>query len=111
MPGESMVVATSSFDRLSVNSDSHMDMEDGLSDFEREFLREFHAKMSPSSVDQVREQNRQECQAVLAQSRILAPASSLEEKPLPHNHMDVASSKLIIYEHVYLLPEEVRCVA
>jgi len=74
--------------------------DDPISDFEKDFLDELNKKMFPSSFNQVREQNHQECQRILQQTTI-------DSKP-PETSIEVSSSKLIIFERVYLLPEEVR---
>jgi hypothetical protein len=60
--------------------------------------------MFPSSLQQVREENHQECQRILQQTKM----NSIDFKSLPETNIKVSSSKLIIFEHVYLLPEEVR---
>jgi hypothetical protein len=64
--------------------------------------------MFPSSLNQVREQNHQECQRILQQTRIYPLSRTIDSTPLPETNIEVSSSKLIISEHVYLLPEEVR---
>ena len=65
-----------------------------MSDFEKDFLDELNQKMFASSLNQVREQNYRECQQSLQQT-------------LPESNIEVSSSKLIVFERVYLLPEEV----
>jgi hypothetical protein len=84
-----------------------MQIDDQISDFEKEFLTELNQKMFPSSIDQVRQQNHQECQTILQQRRIY-PA--IDSTPLSTNNIELpsSSSKLLIHEHVYLLPEEVK---
>jgi len=83
-----------------------MQIDDQISDFEKEFLTELNQKMFPSSIDQVRQQNHQECQTILQQRRIYPLSYST---PLSANNIDLpSSSKLLIHEHVYLLPEEVK---
>ena len=70
-----------------------------ISDFEKDFLHEMNEKMFPSSLDEVRTRNHQECLDILHSSESLR---------LPETSIEALSSKLIISEHVYLLPEEVR---
>jgi hypothetical protein len=69
-----------------------------ISDFEKDFLDELNQKMFPLSLNQVREQNHQECQRFVHQT---------SQSLLPETNIEVSSSKLIIFERVYLLPEEV----
>ena len=78
-----------------------------MSDFEQEFLQELNQKMLASSVDQVREENRQACQTVLEGRQIYSSTFPLEFQSISDNNMEISSSKLILYECVYLLPEEV----
>lgn len=75
-----------------------------MSDFERDFLNELNQKMFPLSLEQVRKQNLQECQNVLRQAKI---SSTIDPILLRDNNFDISSSKLLVYEHLYLLPEEV----
>jgi hypothetical protein len=84
--------------------------DDQISDFEKDFLTEFNQKMCPLSLNQVREQNYQECQKILQQTRINPLFSTIDSKSLPETNIEISSSKLIISEHVYLLPEEVRLI-
>jgi hypothetical protein len=82
-----------------------MQLDDQISDFEKHFLNEFNEKLFPPSLEQVREHNHQECQTILQQTRIY---SSNDHQAIPDIiNEEFPSSKLIIYEHVYLLPEEV----
>lgn len=75
-----------------------------MSDFERDFLNELNQKMFPLSLEQVRKQNLQECQNVLRQAKI---SSTIDPILLRDNNFDISSSKLLVYEHLYFLPEEV----
>ena len=63
--------------------------------------------MFPPSVNKVREQNHQECQIFLEQTRIDPLPSTINSELIPENNIEIEPSKLIIHEHVYLLPEEV----
>jgi hypothetical protein len=73
-----------------------------ISDFEKDFLDELNEKMFATSLNQVREQNHRECQRFLQQTSIDS------QFLLPETNIEVSSSKLIIFERVHLLPEEVR---
>ncbi|CAF0849538.1 unnamed protein product [Adineta ricciae] len=77
-----------------------------MSDFEKEFLQELNQKMLASSVDQVREENRQACQNILEERRIYSSTFPLEFQSISDNNMEISSAKLVLYERVYLLPEE-----
>ncbi|CAF0998182.1 unnamed protein product [Adineta steineri] len=88
------------------NNDQQMQVDDQYSDFEKEFLTELNNKMFSSSLDQVREQNHHECQTILQQKQIYPLSSTIESKSLSNSSIEISSTKLIIYEHVYLLPEE-----
>ncbi|UJR20953.1 hypothetical protein I4U23_024060 [Adineta vaga] len=89
-----------------LRSIGYTDTSEPISSFEKEFLDELNQKMFLSSVDQIREQNHQECQTRLEQIQIYPSTSTTDPKRLFDNQMDISSSKLIVYEHVYLLPEE-----
>lgn len=87
-------------------SDEQMEADEAVSDFEKDFLTELNQKMFPSSLEQVREKKHLECQAILQQTKLF-PTNDLEPMEASNN-IEIPPSKLLIYEHVYLLPEEVR---
>jgi hypothetical protein len=88
-----------------------MQIDDQISDFEKDFLNELNEKMFPASLDQVRQQNHQECQTILQRTRIYPSPSKIDCQSIPDNNIELSSSTLIIYEHVYLLPEEVEFIS
>ena len=81
-----------------------MDIDDQASEFEKCFLRDFNRKMFPTSIDQVREENHAVCQTILQQTRLYFSPTPV---PFVPTNEEQLPSKLIVYEHVYLLPEEV----
>ncbi len=87
-----------------------MQIDEEISDFEKDFLNELNQKMFPLSFDQVRQQNHQECQTILQNTKIYPSSSTIDSQPIPDTDIKISSSKLIIYENVYLLPEEVRFI-
>ncbi|CAF2404068.1 unnamed protein product [Rotaria sp. Silwood2] len=91
---------------FSDGNSQQMDIDEDISDFEKDFLNELNQKMFPLSYGQVREQNHDECQAILQQTKIYSTSSTINSKPIEDNNIEISSSKLLIYEHVYLLPEE-----
>lgn len=85
-----------------------MEIDEPISDFEKDFLDELNQKMFPSSLEEVREKNHQECQTILQQTKIYSASSTVDSKhALDDTNIVISSTKLLIYEHVYLLPEEV----
>ena len=88
-----------------------MEVDNECSTFEREFLDELNKKMFPSSFEQVRRENYEECQTILRQTQIYSSSSIMNSQSISddnnNNNIEVSPRKLIIYEHVYLLPEEV----
>ena len=68
-----------------------------MDDFEKAFLTEFNEKMFPASLDQVRQENYRECLR-----------NTITTDLLPPTNVEISSSKSLVYERVYLLPEEVR---
>ncbi|CAF3406949.1 unnamed protein product [Rotaria sp. Silwood1] len=82
------------------------DIDEDISDFEKDFLNELNPKMFPLSYEHVQEQNHHECQTILQQTKIYSTFSTINSKPMEDNNIEIPSSKLLIYEHVYLLPEE-----
>lgn len=66
-----------------------------VNEFERAFLQELHEKMFPPSLEHVRQENYREYQRTTTD---ILPPTNVEVNPL----------KLLVYERVYLLPEEVR---
>ncbi|CAM4902016.1 unnamed protein product [Rotaria socialis] len=90
---------------IEVNNGNYQQMEIDVetSNFEKEFLNELNRKMFPSSFEQVREQNHHECQAILQQAKIFP---TIDSKPMQDSNIEISTSKLLIYEHVYLLSEE-----
>ena len=81
-----------------------MEIDDQTSEFEKCFVEELNAKLFPTSIDQVRKQSHDACQMILQQTRLFSPSSSVPFVPLDEEQLP---SKLIVYENVYLLPEEV----
>ncbi|CAF0943468.1 unnamed protein product [Rotaria sordida] len=84
-------------------NNQQMEIDEESSNFEKDFLNELNHKMFPLSYEQVREQNYHECQTILQQTKI---NSTIDSKPIEDNNIEISSSKLLIYEHAYLLPEE-----
>lgn len=68
---------------------------ESINDFEKAFLQEFNEKMFPPSLEYVRQENFREYQRSISD---VLPPTNVEVNPL----------KLLVYERVYLLPEEVR---
>ena len=73
-----------------------MQIDQSISDFEKDFLRELNDKMFPISLQHVREDHHQQTKSLTTDLR-----------PLPETNVEISASKLIVYEQVYLLPEEV----
>jgi hypothetical protein len=82
-----------------------MNIDEYTSDFERTFLDEMKNEMFVMSIDDVRQKNHAECQEKLQQTRLYS-SSSPSSLILTDNER--TTSKLFVYERVYLLPEEVR---
>ena len=90
---------------LRSSADESMHVDQTQSAFERDFLADFHEKVFAPSLTDVREKNYSECQRVLQRTQL---HSSLSPKPLSDTTIGISPAKLIVYEHVHLLPEEVR---
>lgn len=83
---------------------SPIEIDDQTSDFERAFLLECQEKIFAESIDAVRQKNHEECQNVLDRTRLNSSSSFCRTEIQPSE--TTSASKLIVYEHVYLLPEE-----